>query len=266
MVVVAICLESSEAKSFRDRWFRRCKPLNHSGHRWQLCNKPLIVILPRVFISLVLLTREQRWSISFKLEGPRLRLWKQIWNENIFSGKMDNWIVSQISFWFTVRKVKPAQVVDQIINFWLDVTVPGRGTGENNWVMRGVRSVQQGAERTQAELDIRSNLNRWDKDYPEIHHELLVRWGCGLVASLIVSSLYQALKPQPRYRKYWWSGWLVFYNHLHGILRHSSISFVDLWKDLELNAISIEISMHWGKEKYFSWWTDCTLLFPKKST
>mmetsp|Transcript_164 Transcript_164/g.413 ORF Transcript_164/g.413 Transcript_164/m.413 type:complete len:116 (-) Transcript_164:499-846(-) len=115
---------------------------------------------------------------------------------------MDNWIVSQISFWFTVRKVKPAQIVDQIINFWLDVKIPGRGAGEDNLLMRGVRSMQQGAERAQAELDIRSSLRQWDKDCPEIHHEMIVRWGCGLVASICVSSLYQALKPQPRNRKY----------------------------------------------------------------
>lgn len=118
------------------------------------------------------------------------------------STTMDNWIVSQISFWFTVRKVKPAQIVDQIIQFWLDITVPGRGTGENNLLMRGVRSVQQGAERAQAEIDIRSNLRQWDNDYPEIHHEMIVRWGCGLVASLVASAVYQGLKPQPRNRKY----------------------------------------------------------------
>ena len=121
------------------------------------------------------------------------------WND---SATMDNWILSQISFWFTVRKVKPAQIVDQIISFWLDITVPGRGAGENNGVMRVVRSVQQGAERTQAELDIRSSLCQWDNDFPEIHHELIVRWGCGLLASIFVSSLYQALKPQSRDRKY----------------------------------------------------------------
>ena len=113
-----------------------------------------------------------------------------------------NWIISQISFWFTVRKVKPEQIVDQIVAFWLDITVPGRGAGENNWVMRGVRSVQQSAERTQAEIDIRSSLRQWDNDFPEIHHELIVRWGCGLLASVVVSSLYQALKPQSRNRKY----------------------------------------------------------------
>lgn len=115
---------------------------------------------------------------------------------------MDNWIVSQISFWFTVRKVKPAQIVDQIINFWLDVTIPGRGAGESNGVMRVYRSVEQGVERTQAELDLRANLRKWDNDFPEIHHELIVRWGCGLLASIVVGSLYQALKPQSRNRKY----------------------------------------------------------------
>ena len=195
MVVAAICLESSEATSFREddstRIIRPMIPeLRATESFWSLMKalqQPSDnCLIPCFFISLVLLT-------TLKANLKR---------EYFFSEKMDNWIVSQISFWFTVRKVKPAQVVDQIINFWLDVTVPGRGTGENNWVMRGVRSVQQGAERTQAELDIRSNLNRWDKDYPEIHHELLVRWGCGLVASLIVSSLYQALKPQSRNRKY----------------------------------------------------------------
>mmetsp|Transcript_3969 Transcript_3969/g.8274 ORF Transcript_3969/g.8274 Transcript_3969/m.8274 type:complete len:116 (-) Transcript_3969:336-683(-) len=115
---------------------------------------------------------------------------------------MDSWVVSQISFWFTVRKVKPAQVVDQIIQFWLDVTIPGRGAGESNVVMNAFRSVEQAVDRTQAEIDLRSSLRKWDNDFPEIHHELIVRWGCGLVASLVVSSLYQALKPQPRNRKY----------------------------------------------------------------
>mmetsp|Transcript_16754 Transcript_16754/g.34515 ORF Transcript_16754/g.34515 Transcript_16754/m.34515 type:complete len:116 (+) Transcript_16754:146-493(+) len=115
---------------------------------------------------------------------------------------MMDWVISQITFWVTVRKVKPGQVVDKIIQFWLDLTVPGRGAGENNLLMRGVRSVQQGVERTQAELDIRSSLRQWDTDFPEIHHELIVRWSCGLLASFVANGLYQALKPQPRNRKH----------------------------------------------------------------
>lgn len=30
-------------------------------------------------------------------------------------------------------QVKPAQIVDKIIGFWLDLTVPGRGAGESSW-------------------------------------------------------------------------------------------------------------------------------------
>ena len=115
---------------------------------------------------------------------------------------MDSWIVSQISFWFTVRKVKPAKIVDGIIDFWLDIVVPGRGAGENNLIMRGVRTVEQAAERAQAEVDLRSTLRKWDNDFPEIHHEMIVRWGCGLLASIVVSSIYNGLKPNSRNRKY----------------------------------------------------------------
>jgi len=87
---------------------------------------------------------------------------------------MDTWIVSQVSFWFIVRKVKPAHIVDQCINFFLDIAIPGRGAGQNNWIMRGVRNVQISTERTQRELDIRTNLRSWDNQFPEIHHELVI--------------------------------------------------------------------------------------------
>ena len=89
---------------------------------------------------------------------------------------MDSWIVGQISFWYTVNKVKPAQIVDYCINLFLDLTIPGRGAGENHWLMKGYRQVQQTAERTNREMDIRNQLRNWDNDFPEIHHELIVRW------------------------------------------------------------------------------------------
>jgi hypothetical protein len=116
---------------------------------------------------------------------------------------MDGWIVGQISFWYTVNIVKPAQIVDKCIQVFLDLFVPGRGAGESNWMMRGYRSLEQGAERTQREIDIRSQLRQWDNDFPEIHHELIVRWVCGAIASVAVTSIYNALKPQPRERKYY---------------------------------------------------------------
>ena len=69
--------------------------------------------------------------------------------------------------------------------------------------MRGIRTLEQTAERTQREIDIRSDLRRWDNDFPELHHELIVRWLAGAIVSVAVTSLYNALKPQPqRHRKY----------------------------------------------------------------
>mmetsp|Transcript_24286 Transcript_24286/g.27163 ORF Transcript_24286/g.27163 Transcript_24286/m.27163 type:complete len:118 (-) Transcript_24286:161-514(-) len=109
---------------------------------------------------------------------------------------MDNWIVSQVSFWFTVRKIKPAQIVDEGIRLFLDLTIPGRGTGENNWIMRGVRSLEMGGERIQKEMDLRSQLRDWDSQFPEIHHEMIVRWICGAIASGVVTSIYQSMKSQ----------------------------------------------------------------------
>jgi hypothetical protein len=111
---------------------------------------------------------------------------------------MDNWIVGQVSFWYTVNKIKPAQIVDYCINLFLNLTIPGRGAGENHWLMRGVRTVQQSAERTNREMDIRLQLRQWDHDFPEIHHELIVRWLFGAVVSLGITAIYQGLKPQAR--------------------------------------------------------------------
>mmetsp|Transcript_34035 Transcript_34035/g.81809 ORF Transcript_34035/g.81809 Transcript_34035/m.81809 type:complete len:125 (+) Transcript_34035:203-577(+) len=107
---------------------------------------------------------------------------------------MDSWIVTQVSFWFTVNKVKPAQVVDKCIELFVDMFTPGRGVGEGNWIQRGVRQIEQTAERTQREVDIRSSLRDWDNSFPEIHHELIVRWVAGAVVSLTVSSIYNSLK------------------------------------------------------------------------
>ena len=108
--------------------------------------------------------------------------------------KMDSWIVTQVSFWFTVNKVKPAQIVDKCIELFVDMFTPGRGVGEGNWIQRGIRQIEQTSERTQREIDIRSSLRDWDNSFPEIHHELIVRWVAGAVVSLTVSSVYNSLK------------------------------------------------------------------------
>jgi hypothetical protein len=59
---------------------------------------------------------------------------------------------------------------------------------------RAFRTIEQSTTRTSRELDIRRNLRDWDNHYPEIHHELIVRWVCGAVVSLTVTSLYNGLK------------------------------------------------------------------------
>eukprot|EP00980_Cylindrotheca_fusiformis_P028165 scaffold22583_cov106-Cylindrotheca_fusiformis.AAC.36 len=111
---------------------------------------------------------------------------------------MDNWVVSQISFWFTVNTVKPAQIVDKAIDLFLDIVTPGGGAGEKNVFMKGWRAVEQGFNRADREVEIRNNLRRWDNQYPEIHHELIVRWISGAVVSLAITSIYNGLKPRPK--------------------------------------------------------------------
>jgi hypothetical protein len=46
---------------------------------------------------------------------------------------MDSWVVGQIAFWYTVYEVNPTTIVDQVIQFWVNLVVPGRGAGATNW-------------------------------------------------------------------------------------------------------------------------------------
>lgn len=96
--------------------------------------------------------------------------------------------------------MKPAEIVDKAIEFFIDVVTPGRGAGENSWFMKGWRTIEQSFDRADREIEIRNDLRRWDNQFPQIHHELIVRWLCGAVASMVVTSLYNELKPRPRRR------------------------------------------------------------------
>lgn len=62
----------------------------------------------------------------------------------------------------------------------------------NRW-QRGWRQIEQTAERTSREMDIRTELRNWDTQYPEIHHELIVRWVSGAVVSLVITSIYTSI-------------------------------------------------------------------------
>jgi hypothetical protein len=56
-----------------------------------------------------------------------------------------------------------------------------------------MRSLEQGGERYSREIEIRTELRRWDREYPQIHHELIVRWLAGAVVSMVATSLYNSL-------------------------------------------------------------------------
>ena len=85
-------------------------------------------------------------------------------------------------------------MVDKAIEIFLDMVTPGRGAGESNWLMKGWRSIEQSAERNSRELDIRADLRNWDKEYPMIHHELIVRYICGALASGLVMGIYDSFR------------------------------------------------------------------------
>ena len=91
------------------------------------------------------------------------------------------------------QKIKPACIVDKVIEFWLDLVTPGRGAGGGNiWGI--IRTIENSSDRMNREMDIRSNLRGWDRDHPQIHHELIVRYVCGAVVSVLATSLYNGLR------------------------------------------------------------------------
>ncbi|KAL7464365.1 hypothetical protein ACHAXS_004695 [Conticribra weissflogii] len=96
-----------------------------------------------------------------------------------------DWLCGQIAFIYAFNKIKPALIVDKIVAVAIDVLVPGRGAGESNWLMRSLRSLERDSDRISKELDIRSNLRKWDEEFPYFHHELIVRYAAGILASAV---------------------------------------------------------------------------------
>ena len=68
--------------------------------------------------------------------------------------------------------------------------------------MRGLRSVQQSSQRIEREMEIRSHLANWDDEFPLLHHELLVRYVAGLLASAAALTLYDIFRASERRRRY----------------------------------------------------------------
>ncbi|GAX28317.1 hypothetical protein FisN_27Hu027 [Fistulifera solaris] len=111
---------------------------------------------------------------------------------------MDVLVVGQITFWYTVCEISPTAVVDKLIQFLVDLTVPGRGAGESTWLQRQVRTLEQTTERASLEFQIRRFLRAWDYHFPEIHHELIVRYVTGALVSIAATSLYHSFRRPSR--------------------------------------------------------------------
>lgn len=93
-----------------------------------------------------------------------------------------------------ITQVKPATIVDKIIEFWLDLMTPGRGTGGSSRFWGVVRTLESSGDRLNREMDLRSNLRTWDREHPQIHHELIVRYLCGAFVSVVATSLYNGFR------------------------------------------------------------------------
>ena len=101
----------------------------------------------------------------------------------------------------TQTKINPTKVVDEAIKIAVDLLVPGRGMGESNWFQKNWRAVEQSAERTSREMDIRRELRNWDEQVPQFHHEMIVRYVAGVLASSLVNGFYSALVPRKSTRR-----------------------------------------------------------------
>ena len=64
--------------------------------------------------------------------------------------------------------------------------------------MRGLRKLEEHVEKTQREIDVRSDLRRWDLEFPHIHHELIVRYVAGFFASHITMLICSSISS-------WWN-------------------------------------------------------------
>lgn len=108
--------------------------------------------------------------------------------------KMISSIISVASFSWGFHSVRPAEIVDRIIAFAVDVLTPGGGAGESTWWMKGFRNVQRGSQKIEKEMEIRSHLAEWDDDMPFLHHELIVRYAAGLLASTAALTVYDLFR------------------------------------------------------------------------
>ncbi len=51
-------------------------------------------------------------------------------------------------------------------------------------------------------MELRSHLAQWDEEFPFVHHELIVRYAAGLLASSVALAAYDMLKGDSRRKRY----------------------------------------------------------------
>jgi hypothetical protein len=66
--------------------------------------------------------------------------------------------------------------------------------------MRGFRNAQRGSQRIEKEMEFRSNLAQWDEEFPFMHHELIVRYVAGFMASTVALTVYDLLRSNKKGR------------------------------------------------------------------
>ncbi|KAL7539787.1 hypothetical protein ACHAXR_009608 [Thalassiosira sp. AJA248-18] len=103
-----------------------------------------------------------------------------------------DWLAGQAAFIYAFNK--PAVIVDKIVEAVVDVVVPGRGAGESNWFWRNLRSFERDGDRIAKELDIRAELRNWDREFPFFHHEMIVRYAAGFLASAVAVAAWGQLR------------------------------------------------------------------------
>ena len=60
--------------------------------------------------------------------------------------------------------------------------------------MKSIRTIQRSSERAQREVEIRADLLEFDEQFPFAHHELLIRYAAGFLASTFCATLYEMLR------------------------------------------------------------------------
>ena len=60
--------------------------------------------------------------------------------------------------------------------------------------MRNIRSFERDSDKISKELDIRNELRNWDREFPYFHHELIVRYAVGFMASSLAVFVFDKLR------------------------------------------------------------------------